>query len=417
MRKPLALLAIALAAIACSGDDDAEPEIIFSEDDSGRSTAEATSGVDLATASATAEPPTASPTPEPQAPPEPGQFALTPVFQGFRRPVDLDPIPGQPGRYLVLEQQTARILLIDGAAQQTAVVADLSDRVGADNNEEGLLSLAFSPAFADDSALYVYYTTGSPGPAYLSRLTFEGAAIDPNSEVRMLEVPQPFPNHNGGGLEFGPDGYLYLGLGDGGAGNDPQGNGQDPGTILGSIHRLDVSGNTAVAAPDNPFVGNDDGWREETYAYGLRNPWRLSFDRATGALWVGDVGQQAWEEVDIIEAGGNYGWNIMEGPECLGGGSCDQSGLELPVASYSHEFGCSITGGYVYRGEQLPSLVGWYLYTDFCSGRVWATSSLNTDQTIELLDTDLSISSFAEDTDGELLVLAFDGVIYRLAAS
>ena len=244
------------------------------------------------------------------------------------------------------------------------------------------------------------------------------------SEQVILEVMQPFGNHNGGTLAFGPDGYLYIGLGDGGSGGDPFNHGQNTSTLLGAMLRIDVSGatvNEPYRVPtDNPFVGVGAGARAEIWAFGLRNPWKFSFDPATGALWAGDVGQSDYEEVDIVERGGNYGWNVMEGLHCYPPGvqACDQTGLEPPVLEYTHAEGCSITGGYVYRGSRLPSLAGAYVYADYCSGRIWGLRHDGTAVTEHRLiaDTDLQIPSFGTDERGNLYVLAFDGHIYRFAA-
>jgi glucose/arabinose dehydrogenase len=236
-------------------------------------------------------------------------------------------------------------------------------------------------------------------------------------------VDQPAPNHNGGLLKFGPDGYLYIGMGDGGAAGDPWGHGQSLDTLLGKLLRIDVdSGDPYAVPPDNPFVGRDDA-RPEIWAYGLRNPWRFSFDRATGDLFIADVGQNAQEEVHFqpaASAGGeNYGWDIMEGDACYDASSCDREGLELPVAVYAHSGeagGCSITGGYVYRGGAFPALAGTYLYADFCSGNLWALRPGGDSWQSELVTTlDIRVSSFGEDEAGELyLTDRSGGGLYRL---
>ena len=234
-----------------------------------------------------------------------------------------------------------------------------------------------------------------------------------------MEIGQPFSNHNGGHITFGPDGYLYVGLGDGGSGGDPRGHGQNLRTLLGTILRIDVStldvtGSYAVP-PDNPFVGVE-GARPEIWAYGLRNPWRFSFDRETGELWAGDVGQNKLEEIDIITPGGNYGWNIMEGSSCFRDNRCDRDEFVPPVAEYGRDGGCSVTGGYVYRGSRLPALVGAYLYGDFCTGKIWALryDGSRVTENAQIADTDLQISSFAEGPDGEVYILSFTGQIARL---
>ena len=237
----------------------------------------------------------------------------------------------------------------------------------------------------------------------------------------MLEVPQPFKNHNGGHLAFGPDGYLYIGLGDGGSRGDPHGNAQDTTNLLGSILRIDVSSASSrhpyAIPPDNPFVGLGAGVREEIWAYGLRNPWRFSFDTVSGDLWAGDVGQGGYEEVNIIRPGLNYGWNIKEGLHCYQSSKkCPELNSEPPIVEYSHTAGkCSITGGYVYRGTSLPSLAGAYVYGDFCTGQIWAFRSDGAGVTehSELLHADAEIYSFGQDQQGEIFVL-LPTHIYRL---
>jgi glucose/arabinose dehydrogenase len=406
LRKPLLIVALLLLGAACGDDDDNSETPTTPE-----STKDASS-------EPTAEP-TNSQTPDGAMSNEPPAIQLTPLFSvqdHGGRIVDLDPIPGQDGRYLGLYQPGVIVLLDESSPEEQVEVADLQDRVNDEGREEGLLGLAFAPDWSETGYIYVNYTAANPRRSVLSRLSFDGETVDTASEQVLLEVDQPFANHNGGALEFGPDGYLYYGLGDGGSQGDPMGNGQN-GNHLGSILRLDVSGDQIAIPPDNPFADGAEGFEEEVYAYGLRNPWRFSFDRETGDLWVADVGQFFYEEVDIVEAGGNYGWNIMEGPGCFEPpADCDQSGLELPVAFYTHDQGCSITGGYVYRGTEIEGLPGWYLYSDFCSGRIWALSSEDPTQVVVLLDSGLPVSSFAEDSEGELFVLAFDGTIYRIVA-
>ena len=287
--------------------------------------------------------------------------------------------------------------------------------------EEGLLGLALDPDFESSGYFYVYYTASGPRRTVVSRfagLPDSPGMADHNSETIVLEVGQPYSNHNGGHLLFGPDGYMYIGLGDGGSAGDPKGNGQDAGTLLGSILRIDVStadSSSSYSVPsDNPFI-SVVGARPEIWAYGLRNPWRFSFDRTTGKLWAADVGQNAWEEVDLIEAGRNYGWNVMEGNSCYKAraDSCNQDGLEAPVAEYGRDDGCSITGGYVYRGRKLNWLSGKYLYGDFCSGKIWSYDPVTT-QSDDVIDTSLKISSFSEDSEGEIYVLSLDGGVYKL---
>jgi glucose/arabinose dehydrogenase len=308
--------------------------------------------------------------------------------------------------------------------QQTDIFLDITDRVNKGGNEEGLLGLAFDPDYQENGYFYVYYSAADPRRSVLSRfgLNQENTHVaDPQSEVIIMEVKQPYANHNAGQLAFGPDGYLYIGLGDGGSAGDPQGNGQNLGTVLGSILRIDVSilsiaGDYAIPA-DNPFVGTL-GFRPEIWAFGLRNPWRFSFDLETGLLWAGDVGQDSWEEIDIIAKGANYGWNIMEGLHCYSPVTgCDPSGLTLPIVEYEHSQGrCSVTGGYVYRGDQITSLQGYYIYGDYCSGDIWALSYDGSAVTENMLVTDsgLSITSFGVDLVGNLYILDRGGGIYTL---
>ena len=365
-------------------------------------------------------PPTPTATPPPPAvdPPVEGAYELVQALPSatFDQMLGFYVIPGEAAAVVITKDGMLRKVPLNGGA--ATPFGDISDRlVNATESEEGLLGLAFSPNFPADGRVYLYYTTGSPGPSVLSRFQVVDGALDTFSEQVLLGVPQPFANHNGGQLAFGPDGYLYLALGDGGAGGDPQGNGQDLSTLLGAILRLDVSGDDVAVPADNPFVGVD-GARPEIYAYGLRNPWRFSFDRATRDIWAADVGQNRWEEVDRIIAGRNYGWNIMEGFECFSPPeNCPTGGLELPRAVYSREGGCSVTGGYVYRGPSMPELDGWYVYGDFCSGKIWAVNTVGSAAPVLLADTGLPIASFGELPDGELVVVTFANAVYRLARS
>ena len=293
---------------------------------------------------------------------------------------------------------------------------DLRDRVSDRGWEEGLLGLALSPH--NVRHLFLYYSAANPRRSVVSRFNYNRVAAQ-ESELIILEVEQPYANHNGGQLAFGPDGYLYIGLGDGGAAGDPQGNGQDTSTLLGAILRIDVSEATAeqpyAIPPDNPFA--DGGGRPEIWAYGLRNPWRFSFDRDTGDLWAGDVGQNRWEEIDIIERGGNYGWNAMEGNHCFRPPSgCESEDFIRPVWEFPLENdACSVIGGYVYRGSAIPSLQGWYVYGDFCTGEIFGLLRDGPD-TVNLLlaETDLRIASFAQDNAGNLYVLSQGKGIHRL---
>ncbi len=367
------------------------------------------------------EPSTPAPTPVPTPPPQPLTYALIPFMSdgSFNRIVDFAIIPGTGDtEAIVVAQKDERILRVSltGAFAPT-VYGDLSGYVGGGGNEEGLLSAAFSPDFANDRRIYVYYTQDGSGglPTVLSRFQVNGSAMDTNSETRILEVPDFASNHNGGRILFGPDGYLYLSTGDGGGGGDPQESGQDINSLRGKVLRLKVTGESVYGIPpDNPFVGTAGA--DEIFAYGFRNPWRYSFDRATGALWLGDVGQGSFEEVDLVVKGGNYGWDCYEGFAEYEPAGCPSEGFQAPRAVYGHDQGsCAVTGGYVYRGGALPELAGRYVYADYCSGLVWTLDSSDPNaQPVLLLDSEEQISSFYELPDGELLVLTFSNTIFKL---
>ena len=333
--------------------------------------------------------------------------------------------PNDNGNRLFVALQPGVIVSFanDQNVETANVFLDIRERVSDRGNEEGLLGLAFDPDFRANGYFYVYYSAANPRRSVLSRFrTHVGGSIaDPAGERIIIEVEQPYSNHNGGQIAFGPDGHLYIGLGDGGSRGDPQGNGQNLSTLLGSIIRIDVSlldETDSYSIPsDNPFIGVE-GTRREIWAYGIRNPWRFSFDRTSGELWMADVGQNRLEEVNIVRRGLNYGWNTMEGSECFEPRrACDRRGLEMPIAEYGRADGCSVTGGYVYRGQRLPSLFGAYIYGDFCSGKIWALrhDGEQIAEHLELVDSKLRISSFGEDPLGEMFVLSFDGGIYRLA--
>lgn len=325
---------------------------------------------------------------------------------------------------LFVVEQAGVIRLVDSAGLASQPFLDIRDRVGS-GGERGLLGLAFPSDFASSGRFYAYYTDRS-GTSVLSRfrVSDDPSRADPASEEVLITQAQPRANHNGGQLAFGPDGYLYWGLGDGGGGGDPTNAGQNLATLLGKLLRIDVGPSSGYAVPPtNPFV-TTEGALDEIWAYGLRNPWRFSFDRATGDLYVADVGQNQIEEVNFQSAGSpggqNYGWNVMEGDACFAPASgCDQSGLVLPVFTYRHgpTTGRSITGGYVYRGQAIPELSGRYLYGDYVSGRVWVTDAASGWEGTLLWDADFSISTFGEDAAGELYVVDHDGRLYRLAPS
>ncbi len=287
----------------------------------------------------------------------------------------------------------------------------------------GFLGLALHPHFPENRYLYLNYLADNPLRTIISRFSVSQGnpnEADNGSEKILMEIPQQYPVHNGGQLAFGPDGYLYIALGDGGPQGDPKGNAQNCTNLFGKILRIDVdriSGNLSYAIPgDNPFVGNSRGFREEIYAYGFRNPWRFSFDQACKVMLAGDVGQDRMEEIDLVESGRNYGWNILEGTLVFAGGN--QTGLEMPIWTYGRDQGNAIIGGYVYRGTRLPGLVGSYIYGDYVSGRIWALSNLTAGNptNTELAETDLNITSFGLDEENELYICAQDGKIYQITA-
>jgi hypothetical protein len=340
------------------------------------------------------------------------------VTRDLESPVFLTHAGDGSARRFVLEQR-GRILVLEQEALLPRPFLDISERV-LSGGEQGLLGMAFHPDFRRNGRLYLNYTRRLDGATVLAEYR-RGASPDQASreERILMVVPQPYPNHNGGMVAFGPDGYLYVGLGDGGSGGDPGNRAQNPDELLGKILRIDVDhGDPYGIPPDNPY--SREGGRPEIYALGLRNPWRFSFDSKTGELWAADVGQNKWEEIDRITKGGNYGWRLMEGTHCFSPVFfCQSSGLQVPLLEYSHEKGrCSIIGGYVYRGRTIDSLVGQYLYGDYCSGEIFALPSTQEGGTSRdprlVLKTSLRISSFGEDAAGELYVLDHGGGLFRL---
>ncbi len=334
----------------------------------------------------------------------------------FERPLFLAAAPGDAQRLYVVEQG-GRIHAFDrNSATRTTVLLDLGAKVSRKGEEEGLLGLAFHPQYAKNGLFYVYYSGAGERRQIVARYRADPAraVADPASERQLVVMDDPYRNHNGGMLAFGPDGMLYIGTGDGGSAGDPKDSGQRLDTLLGKILRVTPEG---TVPPDNPFVGKR-GARGEIWAWGLRNPWRFSFDRQTGALWAGDVGQNEWEEIDVIVRGGNYGWRLFEGDaEYDNPRRRPARDFIAPVATYDHELGCSVTGGYVYRGAAVPKLQGQYLYADFCSGRVWALPADGTGRRKgQQIGTVPQPSSFGEDERGEMYVTSFDGGLYRLEA-
>lgn len=401
------LVAMALALAACAGLSNTPPASVEALPPSPSPTA-------IPGPVPTQVPP--SPTPVPAARmPDPASAVWQPVIDGLRQPVDL----AQAGdeRLFVVEKHGLIRILRDGQLAPVAFL-DLTDRVGSSASEQGLLGLAFHPRFAETGALFVNYTDRS-GATVVSRFHASGDHVDPGGEQILLRLEQPFANHNGGALAFGPDGYLYIGTGDGGSAGDPLGNGQSLNTLLGKILRLDVDGGEPYAIPpDNPYAGSGEVY-PEIWASGLRNPWRIAFDRLTGDLYLGDVGQNQWEEIDWLPAGAaggaNFGWSIREGLHAYHGEAA--AGLTDPIAEYGHDQGCSVTGGRVVRDPDLPAWQGVYLYGDFCSGRVWGLlrtpdggwlSSL-------LFETGRSLSAFGEDAAGRVYLVDYAGAVVRLS--
>lgn len=337
----------------------------------------------------------------------------------FDRPVGMALRSGATRKAYIVEQP-GRIRLLDltNPQDKPPVVLDITDRVKDDGNEQGLLGLAFDPAKPGDA--YVNYTTATH--TVISRFKADSSApdrLDPSSEQVILTFKQPYANHNGGQLAFGPDGLLYIGTGDGGGAGDPKGNGQNKMTLLGKILRIDVSrgiGGRLYAIPsDNPFANG--GGAPEIYAYGLRNPWRFSFDSQTGELWTADVGQNKWEEIDLIRKGGNYGWNIREGKACYKPAKgCAAEGLIDPVYVYGHDLGVSVTGGYVYRGGSIPEWAGLYVYADYATGTVWGLRRQEGGgiENRTLLESGKQITSFGTDEAGEIYVVSQGGGIFKI---
>lgn len=402
----LVLLVVLAGATACKREPTGTPDVVGS------------------TPPAEEVPPAEEPTPTPLA-----QLTLTlePVATGFDQPTYVTGTGDGSGRLIVLEK-TGRAWLLTGGQRSDTPFLDLSGVVST-TSEQGLLGMAFEPGFDGKGSVWVDYTRAD-GATVISSFAVAGDTADPASEKVWLTIPQPYANHNGGMIAFGPDGYLYIGMGDGGSGGDPQGNGQNPSALLGKLLRIDVTPPaggtraTAYAIPaDNPFAGQA-GWAPEIWALGLRNPWRFSFDRKTGDLWIGDVGQNLWEEIDFQPAsstgGENYGWNRYEATHPYPPDSAPAAGdFTMPVLEYDRQTGQSVTGGYVYRGSAQPAFWGTYFYADFSVGRIWGLQRTvhGAIQTQLLTDIDGLISSFGEDDDGELYVVDYQGgTVYRMVA-
>jgi glucose/arabinose dehydrogenase len=350
--------------------------------------------------------------------------ALQEVASGLNFPVYLTAPPGDSARLFILEKGGA-VRIVKGDTLEPTPFLDLTGKVST-GSEQGLLGLAFDPAYATNGRFIVHYTdtNGNTTISMFQVATDSPDRADPASERILLAVEQPFANHNGGQILFGPDGMLYVGLGDGGSEGDPGGRGQGLTDLLGDILRLDVRSGTGYAIPaDNPFVGRTDA-RPELWSVGLRNPWRFSFDAVTGDLYIADVGQDAWEEVDVVTTaqgagrGANFGWNITEGRHCTTDPSCDLSRFTLPLTEYSHQDGCSVTGGFVYRGAAIPALQGHYFYSDYCSG--WVRSFRLQDGVVAdeqqwpTLAPGGNVPSFGQDAAGELYIMNVEGRVFRI---
>lgn len=347
--------------------------------------------------------------------------ALVPVATGLDRPVLVTAPVADPRLFVV--EQVGRVRVIDQGRLEPEPYLDLTDRVAC-CGERGLLGLAFDPDFRATERFFVSYTDATGATRVESYRGFDrgNTAGDGHGEL-FLEVAQPFGNHNGGHIVFGPDRMLYVGLGDGGSGGDPSGHGQDPGTLLGTILRIDVTqriGPPYAIPEDNPFADGVGG-RPEVWHWGLRNPWRFSFDLGAGHLYIGDVGQNRWEEIDVVpteEGGHNFGWNTMEGSECFQG-DCAADDLTLPTAVYSHDDGCSVTGGHVYRGRAIEWLQGRYLYADYCGGWIRSFRLAGNGTAVDPLELEVPspgrITSFGEDSQGEVYVIVESGTVFRLA--
>lgn len=355
--------------------------------------------------------------------PAEGAIELVPVATGLQSPLFVTHAGDGSGQLFVVEQG-GTVRVIDGATLEARPFLDLRERLWTKGNEQGLLGLAFHPDHRSNGRLFANYNRREDGATVVAEYTRQGRSMQVSADTErvLMVVPQPYLNHNGGMLAFGPDGFLYIGRGDGGSKGDPQNRAQNLQEWLGKILRIDVDHERPYAIPSgNPFASG--GGRPEIFAWGVRNPWRFSFDRVTGMLWLADVGQYKWEEIDLVVSGGNYGWRIMEGAHCYSPeNGCDPEGLIFPIAEYGHDQGrCSITGGYVYRGTAVPALRGLYLFGDYCSGELFAVSAAanrrGSTMPRVLMKTGYRISSFGEDEAGEIYLVDHKGGVYRLSAA
>ena len=351
------------------------------------------------------------------------EVTLQRVAEGLSFPLYVTAPTGDPRIFIV--EKDGLIKVLEAGSVLAAPFLDLTDQVSR-GSEQGLLSIAFHPNYASNGRFFVNYTDRNGDTQIVEfRVSSDPDRADPSPVRTILSIEQPFSNHNGGLVLFGPDGKLWIGMGDGGSGGDPQENAQNLGTLLGKLLRIDVDGAAPYTVPaDNPFVGRP-GARGEVWAYGLRNPWRFAFDRETGDLYIADVGQNRLEEVNAVRGPGrglNYGWDVMEGSECFEPSQgCDQDDLTLPVVDYDHGDGCSISGGYVYRGDAIPDLRGTYFYSDYCSGFVRSfrfdgnrATEERTWSELEPPGNDSQVSSFGEDAAGELYLMTGGGSVYKI---
>lgn len=416
------LLVVSVAASACSAPPSAAP-----------------SGPAATPAAPTTGPGSSATTGAPSTAPSP-TAVISPPFVAASVSVRLEPVatvdgaplafaaPADGSGRMFIGTKEGRIWVLDGTSVRPDPLLDIRKLVSS-GGEQGLLSVAVHPDFPSDPRVFVDYTDAD-GNTVVSSFRLSGSnpdRLDPATEQSIIRVNQPYANHNGGAVAFGPDGMLYVSLGDGGSGGDPNGNGQRLDTLLGKVLRLDINGPAGSSATyripsDNPFVGRA-GAREEIWLYGLRNPWRMAFDRATGDLWIGDVGQGDWEEIDVARSGAggtNFGWNVLEGSHCYKPSrNCQTTGLTPPVTEYGHDLGCTVIGGTVYRGTAQLPLVGGYLFADYCSGRAWAVAADGNGpvEPVRVGTFGSGIVAFGEDGSGEIYIANLDGTISRVVAS
>ncbi len=347
-----------------------------------------------------------------QEPPSTVEMRLEPILIGLNKPVGIAVAPGENARMYIIEKGGLVKIFADGKLQRSAFL-DIEDLVST-GPEQGLLSIAFPPAYPSDKRVFVNFTDRQGDSIIGTFVPKQKDRLDEESLSVVLKVVQPAANHNGGQLTFGPDGYLYVALGDGGGQGDPSGNAQNKRSMLGKILRIDVSDPERYRIPpDNPLAPGNHSLAE-IWALGFRNPWRFSFDRATGRLFAGDVGQNSREEIDLVERGKNYGWNTFEGTSCFKP-PCDAAKFTAPIAEYSRDEGISVTGGFVYRGKKIPELYGRYVFGDYGSGTIWMLTEQNDSWKREVLfKTNRHITSFAEDAEGELYALTMEGEVAKI---